>query len=54
MLKRFLLFAGETYYPSGGWGDFKSSHHSREDAERAAEELQEDWYHIVDLENPEA
>lgn len=49
-MKRYFLFAGENYYPSGGFGDF------RKDADNI-EELKEvffnefkwcDWCHILD------
>jgi len=31
-MKRYLLFAGDTYYPSGGAYDFVSSHDTIEEA----------------------
>jgi hypothetical protein len=54
-VKRFVLFAGETYYPSGGWGDFNGSFDTIEEA-RAAESIAEsggDWTQIIDLETGE-
>ena len=52
-MKRYLLFHGTHYYPSGGWEDFHDSYDSVADAEaeiktRKAEEYFWDWHHIVD------
>lgn len=52
-MNRFLLFAGDTYYPSGGWNDLEGNFETLERAEAAAEELDPDWWHIVDLETGE-
>lgn len=41
----YLLFAGDSYYPEGGWFDFRGTFPSREAAAAAAEEY--DWYHVV-------
>lgn len=46
-MKRYLLFAGESYYPVGGWKDFVDSYDTIEEAVsygRAAG----DWWHVVD------
>ena len=32
MIKRYLVFAFDNYYPSGGWGDFASSFDTLEEA----------------------
>lgn len=45
----FLLFAGDSYYPSGGWDDFRGQYLTREQAERAAASIRCDWWHVVDL-----
>lgn len=51
MTKRFLLFAGENYYPCGGWADFISAFPCMEEAVSAAHKLIDcNWWHIVDLE----
>ena len=44
----YLLFAGSSFYPSGGWDDFKGYFHSIEDAQiwLNSEEYYE-WAHIV-------
>jgi hypothetical protein len=55
MAKRFMLFAGSTYYPEGGWKDYIGSFDSiLEATERLVQSktygdmLSFDWYHIVD------
>lgn len=48
MTKRYLLFAGEYYYPSGGFNDYKGSFDSIEEAISNVMSYH-DWYHIVDL-----
>jgi len=46
-MKRYLLFADDQYYPSGGWNDFKNSFHSLTEATGVANKLGGDWWHIV-------
>lgn len=53
-MKRFLLFAGENYYPLGGWTDFRDDFDTLEEA-RAAKNYRHDlqsaeWFQIVDTE----
>ncbi len=52
MLKRFLLFVGDQYYPGGGWDDFRDSFDSLPDALIACADIMtqeaRDWWHIVD------
>ena len=49
------MFTGDTYYPSGGWRDFKGSFDLVEEAEeevrrmRNDKELGFDWFQIVDV-----
>lgn len=50
MKKRYLLFAGEYYYPSGGFNDYVGSFESISDA-LSNVMSHHDWYHIVDLES---
>jgi hypothetical protein len=55
-MKRFLVFAYDAYYPSGGWSDFQSAHDTLDEAKAAKKALNEPrrkWYYvdIVDLEN---
>jgi hypothetical protein len=50
MLKRYLVFAGDSYYPGGGWEDFVDSFDSLDEAHASAATAQEksDWSHVVD------
>lgn len=43
----YLLFAGYSYYPSGGWKDFRGCYPSIEEAKKVFTESSYDWYHIV-------
>jgi hypothetical protein len=48
-MKRYLLFAGENYYPKGGWEDFVKDFNTVEEAlEYMAHYKPDDWFHIVD------
>jgi len=54
--KRFVLFAGDTYYPCGGWDDFKDSFSTMVEAVEAARAWIDSggsWAHVVDLETGE-
>jgi hypothetical protein len=47
---RFLLFADYTFYPNGGWEDFRGAYATIEDAHHALTSLQAErynWYQIV-------
>lgn len=63
-MKRYLVFAGKSYYPSGGWSDFRSSFDDLESATAEAARLvlepkhdenafrddgRFEWSHCVDL-----
>ena len=48
-MKRYVLFAGSDYYPSGGWKDFRAMFDSVEEARQEVQHTDEDWWHIVDL-----
>lgn len=48
----FALFAGEDYYPIGGYGDWKGTYSTLEKAQKAIDPSC-DWYHIVNLESGE-
>lgn len=56
-MKRFLLFIGPEYYPSGGFSDFNSEHETQESAvalgqKKVVEEsAYYGWWHVVDLSN---
>jgi hypothetical protein len=45
----YLLFAGDYYYPCGGWDDFRGAYGSLELAQEAARARVYDWWHIVDV-----
>ena len=47
---RYLLFAGDAYYPQGGWWDFVGAFGSVEKAKEAKGGVRRayDWAHIVD------
>lgn len=58
MTKRYLLFAGENYYPGGGWCDHRGSFDSAEEACQAGGAIHNkrvdggpwiDWWHVIDL-----
>lgn len=51
-LKRYLLFAGSTYYPTAGFGDFIESYDSWEDAIKEAETTRCDWWQVIDTHTP--
>lgn len=53
-MKRFLAFAGDNYYPSGGWNDFLGDADTAEGAVTLVDERARrvphgtDWAHVVD------
>jgi hypothetical protein len=49
-MKRFFLFAFDTYYPRGGWDDFRDSYETKEEAVIAAANAKCDWWQVVDSE----
>ena len=49
MRKRFLLIAGDKYYPSSRTGDWRGCFETYEKAEEKLKEYDYDWYEIVDL-----
>lgn len=48
MENRFLVFIGDTYYPSGGWGDFHRGFSSIEECLEYIKAIKCDWWQIVD------
>jgi len=52
-IKRFMLFAYDAFYPSGGWSDFRGSFNTLDEAVAAWVALHRerllDYYQIVDL-----
>ena len=50
----YILFAGDQYYPSGGWFDLHSTHATIKEAlTEAANCGGFDWWHIVNAETLE-
>jgi len=49
-VKRYLLFCGHFYYPSGGWDDFSGDYDTIEEAKK---HIEYEWNQIVDLETGE-
>lgn len=50
-VKRFMVFGNESYYPSGGWGDFVNSFDTLEEAITCADDfMMKKHPEIVDLE----
>ena len=50
---RFLVFAGEVYYPCGGWDDFVAAFGDRDHAIEIAMKYHAkgNWVHVVDQNN---
>lgn len=48
---RYHLFAGDDYYPLGGWEDWRGAFATIEEALVAAADTRrsQDWWHIVDI-----
>lgn len=53
---KFLVFAGECYYPGGGWDDFVDHYDTKEEAVADARAWETDrgkhaevWWHVVDV-----
>ena len=53
-MKRYFLFWGDDYYPSGGWDDFGGDFDTVAEAEEMfkadCSKRSRQWYHIVDTE----
>ena len=54
-MKRYLVFSGDNYYPSGGWNDFIRAFETLEDAMFLAKvkAKENDWVHVTDLDTME-
>ena len=50
-LKRYLVFAGESYYPLGGWDDLIGQYDTIEEARMATKSYQHSqlWAQIIDI-----
>ncbi len=49
-MKRYALFAGDNWYPAGGWKDFVQFYDRQDDAVRRGWVDGGDWWHVVDME----
>jgi len=47
-MKRYLVFACDSYYPRGGWNDFAGTHDSLPEALICAANAHCDWWHVID------
>ena len=50
-MKNYMLFAGDTYYPNPGMGDFVDSFDDLEDAIGVASRTSCDWWQIYSIED---
>jgi hypothetical protein len=48
-MKRYLLFAGDNFYPEGGWNDYCGSFDTIDEAIDYLNGNVVDWWHIVDI-----
>jgi hypothetical protein len=48
-MEQYIVFAGENFYPLGGWCDYIGSYSTVEEARNAANNRECDWWQIVDI-----
>ncbi len=48
-MNRYALFAGDRYYPSGGWEDYRGSFKTADEAMAEVTLVEFTWAHVVDL-----
>jgi hypothetical protein len=48
-MEQYIVFAGENFYPLGGWCDYIGSYPTVEEAREAASNCKCDWWQIVDI-----
>lgn len=58
MIKRYLVFGGDYYYPSGGWNDFQNCFDSELEAKAYADGYKSKhpefkWVQVVDVQTQE-
>ncbi len=53
--QRYIVFAGDTYYPGGGWDDLVGTYATLEEAKAAAADAKSklDWAEIIDFDTGE-
>lgn len=51
MENKYAIFAGDSYYPNGGWEDFRAAFETLEEATDYVRHFasKADWYDVVDL-----
>lgn len=47
-MKRYLVFAGEVYYPAGGWNDFIKDFDSETEATEFINNHKSQWAQVID------
>lgn len=47
-MKRYIVFSGDTYYPAGGWDDYRGEFDSAASAFDYAESLNDSWWQVID------
>jgi hypothetical protein len=53
-MKQYFVFAGDNYYPDGGWKDFKGAFDSIYEAKKFLNDRKQyDWWEIIDAINRE-
>ena len=52
-MKKYMLFGGWEYYPAGGWADFLGDYDTLEEAVQGVQDLNGEWFGIVDSESKE-
>ncbi len=52
-MNRYLVFAGDHYYPAGGFYDFIGDFSDVEEAKKIAKLKSYDWAHIIDSQTKE-
>lgn len=56
-LKRFAVFAGDNYYPWGGFSDLVGTFDDKDEAiaeaKKAEARIHDEWSHVIDLQTGE-
>jgi hypothetical protein len=47
-MKRYLVFAGNAYYPEGGWDDLVFQSDSKRECQDFLNDSHYDWWHVID------
>ena len=54
IVKKYLVFGGWDFYPSGGMGDFIGTYDSIDECRIAIDDPDWDWWEIIDSKTMEA